>query len=132
MRVAELKSEGSKVILKEKMIHIVYGDALILAPNIPHSGHYGNRGNLRLHGIISTHHWTGIHLLKLGGIIDGMFGKGTDDALPLENHSEHIIDDLCPLCFRSIINQKRVDHDKKCRFKSGKEIGGKKCKSIFV
>ena len=132
MRVAELKLEGSKVILKEKMIHIDYGDALILPPNIPHSGHYGNRGNLRLHGIISTHHWTGSHLLKLSGIIDGMFGKGTHDTVPLENVSDHIINDLCPLCFRSIVNQKRVDHDKKCRFKSGKDIGAKQCKSIFV
>ena len=124
MAVVELVNNDDEdcVVMYEKMVHIPFGDGLLLPKENLHSGHYGSRGCLRLHGIISTHKWSATHLGMVKNYIEGEFGKKYT-RLPLELGNKYDITNLCPLCFRNVENKNRVEHHKKCALRSGSDIG---------
>ena len=80
LRLVSVQRDGNdeygkpQFIYTEKMIHVPFGDGLLLPSTLLHSGHYGSQSNLRFHGILSTDPWTTTRLGYLRGFIEHMYG----------------------------------------------------------
>ena len=72
--MAEVIKDKGKIYLYEKMVHVDFGDCLLLLQTFLHSDCYGSRGNLCVHGIVSLFKWNGRNLGKFDNVLESKFG----------------------------------------------------------
>ena len=77
-----------------------------------HSGNYGVRGNLRLHGIFSSFAWSTTNLITLDGCFTRLYPK--EKNFKGFKYAEDPLEDYCPNCFKKIVNVMCDEHAKKC------------------
>ena len=121
LRLASVDLVDNEYCYTEKMIHVPFGDCLLLPSTLLHSGHYGSRDNLRLHGVLSTGPWVFTMLGYLKAFIKHRYNKAKIGDLKLTEPYD--LENLCPLCFRRL---GKFDHcltPSICKLRSGREIG---------
>ena len=104
------------------MIHVPFGDGLLLPSTLLHSGHYGSRSNLRFHGVLSTGPWSTEKLCYVEKFVRNMYNDSSK-KIHLSFTEDYDIDALCPLCFRRIGISGECTCGDKCKMRCGNEIG---------
>ena len=54
MWIRVLEEDHANKIIKHVFYHVEFGGFVLLRGDVFHSGHYGNQGNLRLHGVLEV------------------------------------------------------------------------------
>ena len=74
VHLAEVVKNKGTIHLYEKIVHVDFGDCLLLLQTFLHSDCYGSRGNLCVHGIVSLFKWNGRNLGKFDNVLESKFG----------------------------------------------------------
>ena len=114
IRVADIcvSSDEESLRLFGRMLFVPFGCMLLIPPTLIHSGHYGECGSIRAHGIISKDKCVGKSLILIDDIANLMFPKLI--GLPLNNYGADL-DALCPRCFNKIEFVTEKEHLRKCK-----------------
>ena len=124
VHLAEVVKNKGTIHLYEKIVHVDFGDCLLLLQTFLHSDCYGSRGNLCVHGIVSLFKWNGRNLGKFDNVLESKFG-GKYVEMNVVHVLPYQIKDICPLCFQNVSGQSRLQHNKDCKAPNLKTVGYK-------